>query len=321
MSHSISIGKMVAIRSILYSLVALSLVLWGKALRPELDQEFWQMAELWRDPLVAGALCGLALGFMGVYILLNRIVFVSLALAQGAGLGIFILFWACSILGYHLEHSILPFLSGLFFASLVMLVFSGLKRISGFTEESLIGLLYILASAGILLIGDKITQGLHDLNNLIYGNAVAVTPQDLSLLWAVLPVVILLHLLFRRQFLITSADPAFLQVLGMKVRPWRILLYVLFSVTITAALKVVGALPTFTLLLVPAFIGLSRSRSTLEAFTLSGGIGLVLPPLGYYYSYLFSFPTGASMVLVALFFLMALGLEFLFQKLLQLYKR
>ncbi len=299
----------------------MSLFLWGRAMEPQLYLEFFAATDLWWDPVVAGTLCGLVLALLGVYVLLNRIVFVSLALAQGAGLGIFVLFWVCHFLGYHLEHSVLPFLSGIFFAGLMSVIFSLLKKISGFTEESLIGLLYVLAAAGILLIGDRITQGLHDLNNLVYGNAVAVTTQDLKLLLLVLPPILLLHLFFSRQFLYTSSDPTFLTTLGMKIRPWRMLLYLMFTVAITAALKTLGALPTFALLLIPAFIGLSRARSTIESFTIAALLGIILPALGYYYSYLFSLPTGASLIFVSLFFLLALGLEYLWEKIFQVYSR
>ncbi|MDX1387119.1 MAG: metal ABC transporter permease, partial [bacterium] len=136
---------MASYRFIFYSVVTLALFWIGHLSRPEISNEFLGSMELWRDPILAGIFCGLGCSLLGNFILLNRIVFMSLAIAQGAGLGIFIVFWACALLGYHIDHSSLPFLAGLAFAGLTAMGFAWLRHLKNISEESLIGLLYILA--------------------------------------------------------------------------------------------------------------------------------------------------------------------------------
>jgi zinc transport system permease protein len=290
-------------RFIFYS--ALTLILFGMGffLEPQASRDFLRSFELWRDPILAGVLCGLGAALLGVYILLNRIVFVSLALSQGAGLGIFLIFWVGGMLGLVLDQSMLPFVAGLTMAVLFAVLFSWLRHNQSFSEESLIGLLYVLGAGLILIIGDRVTEGHHDLENLLFGNAVAVLPEDLLLVTGVMGVVIAAHFIFQKRFLYISADPTFMKTKGFNTRSWMLLLYLLISLGITASLKTLGALPVFALMLIPPFIALRLARSPQGAFALSALIGVVLPPLAYFYSYLFDLPTGACLVLVSVFYL------------------
>src|SRR5207253_1289320 len=61
------------------------------------DASFSQFLEAWdlfRDPVITGMLAGLLLGFLGVYIVLRRMVFVSAAISQSAALGVSLTFLA-----------------------------------------------------------------------------------------------------------------------------------------------------------------------------------------------------------------------------------
>lgn len=295
--------KTVSYRFIFYSALTLALCLGGYLLEPHSSRDFMGSFDLWRDPILAGVLCGLGASLLGVYILLNRIVFVSLALSQGAGLGIFLIFWLGAMLGLTLDQSMLPFIAGLAMAVLFAVLFSWLRHNQSFSEESLIGLFYVLGAGLILIIGDRVTQGHHDLENLLFGNAVAVLPKDLILVAVVMGVVVAAHFIFQKRFLYVSADPIFMKTKGFNTRSWMLFLYLLISLGITASLKTLGALPVFALMLIPPFIALRFARSPQGAFIVSALIGVALPPLAYFYSYLFDFPTGACLVLVSLFYL------------------
>src|SRR5215510_11240491 len=77
--------------------------------RPALDAEgpsleqFWAAWELFRDPMLCALIAGVALGFLGVYVVLRRMVFVSAAVTQSAGLGVALAFYAEIHLGTHLD--------------------------------------------------------------------------------------------------------------------------------------------------------------------------------------------------------------------------
>jgi len=301
--------KRAVFRCIFYSLVTLIIVGIASALKWEEARHFTEEWFLWRDPVAAGMICGLVLSLLGVYILLNRIVFVSLAISQGASFGIFFAFLIGAWTGVNLENSAIPLFIGLLMAIATAVFFARYRRKSRYPDESLIALIYIATSGLIILIGDRISQGRHNIDNLLFGDAVAVTAEDLGLIAAVAVPVLAFHLIYRRQFLYGSADSDFMKIRGMKSRAWMIFLYFTLTAAITASLKVVGALPVFALMVLPPFISLKKGRGLGDAFLVSILIGTLLPALGYFFSFLFSFPTGASLIFVALLYSLASLLE------------
>ncbi|MFO1519997.1 MAG: iron chelate uptake ABC transporter family permease subunit [bacterium] len=301
--------KTAAFRFIFYSGFTVLLVGLATLFNREAAGHFLQEWQLWRDPIMAGMLCGLVLSLLGVYILLNRIVFVSLALSQGASFGIFLAFLLGGWVGLNLENSSWPLFLGFLIAIFTAVFFARLRKSIRYPDESLIGLIYIVTSGLIIVIGDRITQGRHNIDNLLFGDAVAVTFEDLLLMAAVALPILFLHFLFRREFLYSSADADFMRIRGINTRRWMVLLYLTLTAAITASLKVLGALPVFALMVLPPFIALKKTKGLRDAFLVSILIGTLLPALGYYFSFLFSFPTGGSLILVALFYTLASALE------------
>src|SRR5206468_12324584 len=55
---------------------------------PPTFNDFFAAWDLFRDPVFAAMIAGATLGYLGVYIVLRRMVFVSAALSQAAGLGV-----------------------------------------------------------------------------------------------------------------------------------------------------------------------------------------------------------------------------------------
>ncbi len=302
-------------RFIFYSLVSLFFLagmIWAK---PEATKQFLESSFLWRDPILGGSACGLVLSILGVYILLNRIVFVSLSISQGASLGIFLCFLVIDLLGMHAsENSSLPLMGGFLLASLTALLFVKFRKRSEYPDESLMGLIYIAASGLIVMVGDRIAEGRHSIDTLLFGDAVAVTPQDAHLILALSIPLLLIHFIFRREFVFVSADPEFMKVRGLSTKSWMVLLYFTLTIAITASLKILGSLPVFALMVIPPFIGLKRCAHLKDTFLVSALIGLLLPAFGYFFSFLFSFPTGASLITVALGYVIISWLEGLILK-------
>src|SRR5581483_4058397 len=61
--------------------------------------DFWAGRDLWREPMIAGVLAGAILGYIGVFVVLKRIVFVSAALSEISGVGVAFAFWLSAVLG------------------------------------------------------------------------------------------------------------------------------------------------------------------------------------------------------------------------------
>ncbi|HKB76972.1 MAG TPA: metal ABC transporter permease, partial [Myxococcales bacterium] len=61
--------------------------------------EFWAGRELWREPLLAGVLAAALLSYLGVFVVLRRMVFVSAALSEISGVGVATAFYVGSVAG------------------------------------------------------------------------------------------------------------------------------------------------------------------------------------------------------------------------------
>ena len=58
---------------------------------------FWEARFLWQEPMLAAIIGGGVLGYLGFFVLLRRIAFMSAALSQVSGLGVAVAFWVGSL--------------------------------------------------------------------------------------------------------------------------------------------------------------------------------------------------------------------------------
>jgi zinc transport system permease protein len=272
---------------------------------------FFESWFLWRDPLsvaiIAAALCA----FVGVYIVLKRIVFVSAAMSQMSGVGVAIAFFLASVLGVDPHNAPIylhPLWYSFAFAALGAMVFSlnlGHRRFSG---DTVVGVGYLIAAASVLLVlnSPRVTQEAHEVNDLLYGNAVAVPPAQLWIMSSTAIITALIHGLFGKEFVFVSFDPEMARTLGLPVRRWNLLLFLTFAFAISASTRAIGALPVFAFMVIPPAVGLLVASRMWSVFAVSVAVAVLSAILGYYVSFRWSLPTGGSMVVVAaLFFIPA----------------
>jgi zinc transport system permease protein len=159
------------------------------------------------------AAAGAVLGFLSVYVVLRRMIFVSAAVSQCAGLGVAFAFWAEIYLGLHVP----PVVSAGLAAVGVTLLLAVEPRRLGLTREGTLGLAYALGAGAAVLLGDRIAQEAHDVQAILFGTAVLVRPVDL---WAVVGVgaaSLGLHLWWYRSLTFASFDEVAARVQGVPV--------------------------------------------------------------------------------------------------------
>jgi len=256
---------------------------------------FWEASFLWRDPLLAAALSALLCAFVGVYVVLKRSAFASAAVSQAAGLGVVV----ALLLPHLFDLQPSPLLVGIVAGTLSAGLF-GVSRRGGLVGvEASIALAYVLAAAASLLLGTFLTHEYESVHGILFGDAVAAPPEELLALGATTVVVALLHLAFVRQFLFVSFDPETAAAMGMPVRRYNMALYFSAGLAIAVATRAVGALPVFALTVVPAAGGLLLfdRLGRVIAYALATAVAATL--LGYYLSFIWSLPTGATIVATA----------------------
>ncbi len=258
--------------------------------------------------MIVGAVTGAVCGFLGVYVALRRIVFVSAALTQissfGVGLAFYLEAYSLGLFASLFD----PFTLSIVLTCIAALFFALKRDFSRVSTEGVIAFGFLLASGAVVIIGDRITKGAHDIANIIFGSAVVVDPIDVIIIPAVALAVFIIHLVFYKDFVFVSFDTDTARLFKYPVRLLNTGLLITIALVVAVATRALGALPVFALLALPALTSLVITENLKLVFIFSIVIGILSAILGYFFSFILSLPTGASMtVCAAIFFLIALG--------------
>ena len=255
-----------------------------------------------RNAMLAGLLVSISCGIIGSLVVVNRIVFISGGIAHAAfgGVG----------LGFFCGFS--PFLGAAIFASGVSLIMGAVSLKSKHRADTIIGVLWAIGMAvGIILI--DLTPGYHvDLMSYLFGSILAVPAADL---WLMLPLdgfILLVVLLFYKEFVALSYDEQFAFVVGVPVKTLYLLLLGMTALSIVMIIRVVGLILVIALLTIPPFIAEKYTRSLGQMMVLSSILSICFTLSGLWLSYTFDLTSGATIILVAgVGFFISLVLDFL----------
>ena len=260
---------------------------------------FLSSFDLWYEPVLASMICGTLCSLAGLYLVMNQMTLTGLALTQTSGLGIFVAFFLLSFipLSESLYHT-LPLMMGVFFGVGTILLFVNKKKL----QELLTAMLYVGGASLILILGDRVAEGHHEIESFLFGNAVAIAHHDFFILLSVSAVLFLVFILRHKHFVAVSLDGDDYQVSGYARGQQTTLLYLVIAMAITISMKTMGQLPVLGFLVFPVATAMQQSRSFRETFIQALLFGCMTGPVGYYFSYIYSFPTGASIVATGLLF-------------------
>ena len=247
---------------------------------------------LFREPTLAGAMAGALLGVLGVYVVLRRMVFLSAAVSQTAGLGVALSFW--------LGAPWLPPAAGATLLTLAAVLFIATDRSAGAgRRDALLGVTFLLGSAGTLVAGNFIKHELQDIDTLLFGVAVAVLPEDFSLLAWTTAGLLLLHAWCWRGFAAISFDPDGAAVRSMPVRLLDLALLASLALAVAVTTFVLGALPAFAFSILPALAALRLATNVPQTLVIAGLLGAAAGGGGYVVSFLLALPVGPVQTLTA----------------------
>lgn len=260
---------------------------------------FFENWELFQTSTLAGTLAGALLGWLGVYVVLRRMIFLSAALSQTAGLGVALSFYGrihFGLSGLAAEPTL-----GAAATTLVttFLLAGGRGRTRGVRRDALLGLAWLLGAAGTLAIGTRIVQEVQDIQSILFGSAVAVLDDDFDRVVTMAAALGVLHLWWRRGFLAAAFDPEGARVRGLPVWLLDVVLLCTMALAISLCTRVLGALPVFAFSVLPALAAISLVRTVNGALVLAAVAGALSGFGGYLLAYRFELPVGASQTLLA----------------------
>ena len=265
------------------------------AIGAELSAELIRVAELFQYPfmqraLLGGILTGLMGGLLGSFTILRQLSFFSDALGYSALLGISL----AVLLGLNPTLIVLPF------AALFGLGVTYLLEKTNLWTDALLNIIYSSSLALAVITLSFVGQYKGGLNNLLFGDILAVREVDLWLSGTLLLACILfVGLTLRTQMLLTLHEPL-AKARGVAVSAQRSAFIVLLSLVVGVSIKAIGVLLVSAFVVIPACTARLLSQTFTHYMLLSAGLGALSAVFGMLLSALFNLPSGPSIVVVQL---------------------
>src|SRR3954467_9239632 len=208
-------------------------------------------------PVMACLLLPWLLVYLGIHVIQRGIIFIDIAMAQMASLGICV----AVLLRLDLESpATFGIALGFTLVGAAIFSFTG-KRSSRVPQEAVIGIAYVVAAAAAVLMLSRAAEGDEEIKNMLVGNILLVTPEEVWKAFALFVVVGIFHAICRRPLLRASFDRESAYAEGMRVRWWDFAFYATFGLVVTSFVRIAGVLLVFSYLIVPAVCGIQLAST------------------------------------------------------------
>ncbi|MEY4132936.1 MAG: hypothetical protein RLZ85_359 [Verrucomicrobiota bacterium] len=237
--------------------------------------------------LLAVALSGTTCACLGAYVVLRRMAFVSTALTHSILPGVV----GALLLGLS------PYFGALVAALLTAAGAAWLASRKGTSEDSAVGvMLSVMFAAGIALMQQA--NSWRDFAGLLFGSVVSVGGEDLLVIGVTAAIVLSGLRALHKELELASFDEEYAALLGARPALMRGVLLVLVALGSVACVRLVGALLTTALFVIPAATGVLLGRTVPQVMAWGAGCALLGGVGGLYLSYYApAVPSGAGIVL------------------------
>lgn len=227
-------------------------------------------------------------------------------------IGCFIILRGMALMGDAISHAVLPgvalsymiginfFFGAVFTGVLTALGIGFISQNSRIKNDVSIGIMFTAAFAsGIILI--TMMKSSTDLYHILFGNVLAVRPDEMWTTLFIGIIVLVSIYLFYKELLVSSFDPTMARAYGLPVRVIHYFLMVLLTLVTVASLQTVGIILVVAMLITPASTAYLLTNRLWVMLYLSAGIGILSSIIGLYFSYTYNLASGATIVLAATF--------------------
>lgn len=238
--------------------------------------------------LITATASGIMLSILGPFAINRNMGFMADAMAHATlpiiAVGVF--------LGFSISELGVP-------ASILIAFFLGyIIKNSNVGEDTAIGIIFSSFFAlGFILI--SILNVTINLEDLLFGQILAVSSFDVFIVTAMCISVVSLIIIFFKQLLFYSFDPIGAEVKGLNTNFLNYLFLVILSVAIVASLQTVGIILVLSMLLIPAAASKQITNTFVSSIYVSILFGVFSSVSGLYLSYFFNLPSGPTMSMVA----------------------
>ena len=247
-------------------------------------------AEFMLRALAGGVLVSTICAIVGTWVVVRGMAFLGEAMAHGMLPGVA----AASLIG-------LPPILGAAVSAGVMTAGVGLVARRGrLSQDTSIGLLFVgMLSLGVIIVSHSRSFAT-DLTAILFGDVLAISAADITLLAVALAVTVLLTAAFHRPFLALAFDDRLASTLGLRPRLAHGVLVGLVTLAVVASYGAVGSLLVVGLLLAPAVAAAPWARRIPSIMLLAAGFGAIATLLGLLVSWHAATAAGASIAATAI---------------------
>jgi len=168
------------------------------------------------------------------------------------------------------------------------------------SQDTSIGLLFVgMLSLGVIIVSHSRSFAT-DLTAILFGDVLAISAADITLLAVALAVTMLLTAGFHRPFLALAFDDRLASTLGLRPRLAHGVLVGLVTLAVVASYGAVGSLLVVGLLLAPAVAAAPWARRIPSIMLLAAGFGAIATLLGLLVSWHAATAAGASIAATAI---------------------
>jgi zinc/manganese transport system permease protein len=243
-------------------------------------------------PIVACVLLPWLLVYLGLHVVQRGIIFIDIAMAQLASLGICV-----AVLLEFEPESLMAYVIGLTVTLIGAAIFAlTAKRSTQVPQEAIIGIAYVVSAAAAILLLSRSPHGNEEIRNMLVGDITVVSSAEVWKCFAVFAAVGVLHFVLRKQFLLVSFSRKQADQSGLRIRWWDFLFYATFGLVVTVFVRVAGVLLVFSYLIVPAVCAVTLARSIAIRLLIGWAVSLICGIGGLFFSYWWDLPSGAAIV-------------------------
>ena len=240
--------------------------------------------------LVAGIGIALVTGPLGCFVVWRRLSYFGDTLAHSALLGVTI--------AYTLDLNIA--ISVFLISSIIALLLIQLQKRTNLPGDALLGLLaHSSLAVGLVVIG-FLTFLRFDIMGLLFGDILAVTTDDLLVIWTGGALILIVLKLIWKPLLASTVNYELAEAEGLNPDRAKAIFTILMAAVIAISIKMVGLLLITGMLIIPAAMArnISDSPQKMVLFSIVGGLLSVI--LGLYSSLEFNTSSGPSIIAAAL---------------------
>ena len=259
--------------------------------------------------IAAGIICG----FIGVFVVSQRVVFLGASLTQVAIAGVAFSFLhlidienlLSSLLGITITedsffHHFEPAFFSLLFATIAVLIFSQTQNQKHLTQDAILGIIFVVSiAARIMLIQKSPVAEVAEIESILKGDILFIGEREFYTLLVILISIVSIFSIFQKQLKFVVFDPESASAHGINSKLWLLIFYLIVGMGISLTTRFVGDVFTFAYLIIPSTIGIILGKRVVSVFIIAIIVGAFIPPIAIFFAFTFDFSSGPTAVITA----------------------